>query len=185
MDFDTLYDTYAEHVYRTALHYSKNHHVAEEITQAVFMELYDCEDSICLENAESWFFTMAKNKTLNYQKKVQRELLVKDVFEEMGNIVHLESFDNVQGSNSVDDHFIEEYMKERRSQFLEKIYDGLYEKNDRWYMAVMGAYVLKIPQNLLAEKMGISLGALQLILNRSKKWIRKQYKEELDRLEKE
>ena len=39
-DFDTIYNKYVECVYRTALYYCGNHHVAEEITQTTFMKLY-------------------------------------------------------------------------------------------------------------------------------------------------
>ena len=38
--FDAVYDMYAETVYQVALYYSEDHHVAEDVTQEVFMKLY-------------------------------------------------------------------------------------------------------------------------------------------------
>jgi len=185
MDFDTLYDTYSEQVYQTALYYSGNHHIAEEITQAIFTEILDYEEDINLENVNTWFYTLAKNKAQNYVRDHKKELLVASVFEEADNIVHIDGFDNIHEENSVDDYFMEKFSKEKRLLFLEKIYDDLYNKNELWYIAIMGAYILEVPQKIVAKKLGISEGSLKMILKRAKKWIQKRYQEEFDRLENE
>ena len=39
-DFDEIYRSNAEVVYKTAVKYSGNHHEAEEIAQSVFLKLY-------------------------------------------------------------------------------------------------------------------------------------------------
>lgn len=185
MDFDTLYDTYTEQVYQTALHYSGNHHVAEEITQAVFMEILDYEEYIRQENVEAWFYAVARNKTLKYLKKHRKEILVESFVEEKDNIVHIEGFDTIVDKGTMEEQYIEKISREKRALFLEKVYDELYEKNERWYLAIMGVYILEVPQNVMAEKMGISLHSLEMILSRAKNWIRKQYQKEFDRLEKQ
>lgn len=38
VDFDKVYEENVSAVYRTALYYSENEHVAEEITQEVFLK---------------------------------------------------------------------------------------------------------------------------------------------------
>lgn len=185
MDFDTLYNTYADYVYQIALHYYENHHIAEEIVQEVFEEVLDYEKDIVLENAEAWFFTLARNKVRSYIRDHKKELLVESVFEHMDNIVHIEGFDNMKRNNSIEDNFIQKLTQEDRLSLIEKIYDALYEKNERWYLAMTGAYVLKVPHKVLAKKMGISLGSLEMILSRAKRWVQKQYQKEFDRLDKE
>jgi len=185
MDVDALYETYADEVYQVALRYSRNHHIAEEITQAVFVELCDGNTNVDLKNVEAWLCTSARNKAISYWRKTNREYMVASVFEEMDNIVHIECFDNMKGNDNMDDYFLAKLLNQNRSELLDKIYDDLYEKNDRWYLVIMGAYVLEIPQTILAEKLGLSLGSLQTMLTRAKKWIRKRYQKEFERLEKE
>lgn len=49
------------------------------------------------------------------------------------------------------------------------------EKNSRWHDAVLFAYYMDIPQERVAEMMGVRIGVLHSILHRAKVWIRKTY----------
>ena len=185
MDFDTLYNTYADYVYQIALHYYENHHVAEEIVQEVFEQVLDYEEDMVLDDADAWFFTLARNKVRSYIRDHKKELLVESIFENMDDIVHIDGFDNMKRNNAVDEIYMRKLSEQERLSLIEKIYDDLYEKNERWYHAMTGAYVLKVPHKVLAERMGISLGSLEMILTRAKRWVQKRYQKEFDRLKKE
>ena len=57
----------------------------------------------------------------------------------------------------------------------DRILSGLMEKNSRWHDAVLFAYYMDIPQERVAEMMGVRIGVLHSILHRAKVWIRKTY----------
>ena len=47
--FDAIYESNLDYVYRTACYYTQNHYQAEEITQCVFIKLYDMILSILVD----------------------------------------------------------------------------------------------------------------------------------------
>ena len=57
------------------------------------------------------------------------------------------------------------------------------EKNPRWHEAIVLVCYMDIPQEQAADMMGIRLGALQVLLHRARKWIRKTYGAEYEELE--
>ena len=66
--------------------------------------------------------------------------------------------------------------------FIEDIFGELYRMNERWYDAITITYLLEKPQKEVAEELGVSLEILHSMLYRAKRWIRKKYREEYDRL---
>ena len=75
----------------------------------------------------------------------------------------------------------------KQQQFIEfrkGIFDALYRKNPRWYEAITITYVLDKPQKEVAEYMEVTLEVLHSILYRAKQWIRENYAEEYDHLNK-
>ena len=173
MSFDDLYDRYAEKVYNTALYYSKDHHVAEDIAQSVFMTLYTIIDNVNIKRIEAWLKATAKYMAIDYVRNAHHEELIEN------NCILEMDLPYVPGP---EEEFMNRYDKELRAKMMEEIYLGLYQKNERWYQAVTITYLLEKPQKEVAENMGISLGSLQLMLHRAKKWIRKEYQEKIDHL---
>ena len=58
--FDTIYNANVEIVYKVALKYAQNHHIAEEIAQSVFMKFFMKMDNANLERAREWLILNAK-----------------------------------------------------------------------------------------------------------------------------
>lgn len=173
MSFDDLYDRYAEKVYNTALYYSKDHHVAEDITQSVFMTLYTVIDNVNIKRIEAWLKATAKYMAIDYVRKTQHEELAENNYVMENKLPY---------APDPEEMLIDWYDEEMRAEVIEEVYLGLYQKNERWYQAVTVIYLLEKPQKEVAENMGISLGSLQLMLHRAKKWIRKEYQEKIDHL---
>ena len=63
--FDAVYKANVKKVYRIALYYSGDHHAAEDITQTVFMTLYDNLENVNPERIVPWLKTIAKHMALN------------------------------------------------------------------------------------------------------------------------
>ena len=176
--FNSLYLKYEDKVYNIALFYSGNHHVAEDITQTVFMTLYTNMENINLERVAIWLRTTAKHMALNYERDSQYECPLEcwEIAEEVDEIVYEESVENL---------FLDKCDSNVRKELVQEIYQALYKKNKRWYEALTITYILEKPQKEVAKNMGITLGALELMLHRARKWIRKRYKERLDHLKEE
>lgn len=170
--FDAIYEANVDCVFRTALYYSGNHHAAEEITQNVFVKLYVNMDDVNMDAVGTWLLTTAKHMALNYNRDNDRITLIEEVL-----------FKD-EPVESLEDGFIRELCEKEHRELAENIFSELYRVNERWYDAVMITYFLEKPQKEVAETMGISLEGLHSMLYRAKRWIRKNYEEKYQRLDK-
>lgn len=68
-DFETIYNQNKVLVYNVALHYLQNMEDAEEITQDVFVQVYDSLDSFKEKaSIKTWIYRISINKSLDYLK---------------------------------------------------------------------------------------------------------------------
>lgn len=174
-DFKAIYDENFELVYKMAVKYTGNHHMAEDIVQEVFLKLYLNVGSVKKELIRGWLLLTAKNMSLNLKRDHRREYLTEETDAEA----------EKQLSNFVEtpEEFLMREMKEHQFVILKKgIFDALYKKNIRWYEAITMTYVLEKPQKEVAESIGVTVEVLHSILYRAKQWIRENYAEEYKRL---
>ena len=173
VDFDKIYEENMSTVYRTALYYSQNEHVAEEIVQEVFLKLYISKENVNAEAVNAWLVTTAKNMVRNRKRDGWHEILKGDIFEDEDSDLLVCSTE--EGVMTV--------LHDREyHEFVEKIFSDLHRMNERWYDAITITYLLGKPQKEVAENMGVSLEVLHRTLYRAKKWIQRKYREEYDRL---
>jgi RNA polymerase sigma factor (sigma-70 family) len=173
VDFDKVYEENISTAYRTALYYSEDENVAEEITQEVFLKLYISRENINTEAVSAWLVTTAKNMVRNHKRDCWHEVPKGDIFED-------EDSDLLVSSTEEDIMTI--LHDKEYHEFVEKIFGDLYHMNERWYDAITITYLLEKPQKEVAENMGVSLEVLHSMLYRAKKWIQRKYREEYDRL---
>ena len=173
IDFNTAYDKYVNLVFKTALNYSGDHYVAEEIVQEVFLKLYDNLGDICMESVPAWLITTAKNMAKNYLRDSKWETPMEEVPEQ----------EVPYSSEGLDAQLIEVFRQKECRELHDTIFADLYEKNSRWYEAVTVSYTLDKPQKEVAEKMGISVDTLYSTLYRAKQWIKKYYEEQFHQLD--
>lgn len=173
--FNAIYDAYADRVYRTALYYSENHHVAEEITQTVFMKLYMNIENINKNAVSVWLCTSAKHMAINYTNKRKREIPL-SVLEEQG--------DECLLTECLEDELLTKLYHEELKGLGVNIFAELLRVNERLYDALTLTVILGKPEKEVAEIMGISYDNLRQLVSRAKKWVRKYYEEEYDHLNK-
>ena len=181
--FDAVYTAYAGKVHRNALTMTRNKDVAEDIMQDVFMKFYQHMSNVNVEKVESWLLSVTYHMASNYIRDHKRETYVEDVDEFMQ-----ECEDELDRSiayiENLEEKYIRKLTKEERSKLAQEIYADLYSKNERWHEAITVTYILERPQKEVADTMGVSLGALQLMLFRARNWIRKQYEKRYEQLDK-
>ncbi len=172
--FDAVYDKYADTVYRTALYYSRNYHTAQEITQTIFLKLYENMDNINLEKAGKWLCTSAKYMALNYKKKREKEIPIH----------MLPADDEVFAFDDTQDVYFDKWKQEESAELIEHIFADLMEYHEDWYEALTIVCVLEKPKAEAAKDMGITYDNLRQMLHRAKKWIKQRYEKDYDHLNK-
>ena len=69
-NFKCIFDTYKNRLYAYVLAVSHSPYAAEEITQEIFLKLWQCRDVLSeVSNMDAYIFTIARHKTLNYLRK--------------------------------------------------------------------------------------------------------------------
>lgn len=168
--FESIYNANKELIFQTAMRYSDNHyHIAQEITQDVFLRLYKHFEEVDKEHLVQWLLTVTKNKALNYWKRAKREILDADI----ETTIDLYAMDE-----SAEDLIFEQIDKEERRLLGQSVLDELYQVNERWYDAMTMVYCLGKKQKDVAEELGISIEVLHSVLYRARKWIRENHKPE-------
>ncbi|MNJ96717.1 ECF RNA polymerase sigma factor SigW [compost metagenome] len=72
--FRLLYDRYAGSLLRFVYRFTGNQEQAEEILQDIFTEVLKAQFESADFNIKAWLFTIAKNKSLNFERKKRREV---------------------------------------------------------------------------------------------------------------
>lgn len=181
--FSEIYTRYKEKVYITALQYINiDYNLAEEITQAVFLELYVNIDDIHESTVENWLTVVAKNKALNELTKRGKEysndhLLFKNE-NNKDKVCRVEEF----YENNAEEVLIQRDDQKRLIQLSDRICEHLKKKNERWYRAVCLVYGLEKSSEEAARIMGLSVSAFYSLVYRARNWIRENYEEEYHRL---
>ncbi|MBK7099438.1 MAG: RNA polymerase sigma-70 factor [Sphingobacteriales bacterium] len=68
--FTSIYNNYFSKIFSTALHFCKIRELAEDITQQVFLVLWEERTLLYkIDNPEAWLWTITKNQALNRLKK--------------------------------------------------------------------------------------------------------------------
>lgn len=158
--------------------YSEDFSAAEDIMQDTFMALYRDIDDKEYSNVQSWLYTTAKHKALNYKKKLAKEvpyIVVDPETEEESAVVE-------PSRESTEEEYLEELTEKERLELHEHIFTALMEKNPRWHEAIYLTCCLKIPQKEAARKMNMSADAFYVMLHRARNWIEKEFGVEYDEL---
>ena len=176
--FVDAYSEYFDAVYREALRYSGNHHVAEEIAQdafvTAFIEIQSGNES--KQQIKTRMMMLARYRSMNYVRDHKREIPLAEVT----------MSEDKYPITLIDESSEEQVIAMIKTQCFRElgidIFQELYQKNMRWYEAVVLVYYGDVPQKEAAKQMGITLNALEGMLKRARKWMIKRYKDQYDRL---
>lgn len=171
--FEKIYRTYQNDVYKISLYYTKDEHIAQDITQKVFYQFYLHFDNVNIEKVRSYLIRSARNLSYNWLRDTKRE---------RGG----EYLDNVPEEHvphySTEDDYIRDEQKQEEKAFVATLMEGLKEENESWYDIVNMIYCLEMPHEEVAKELGMTREALYNKLYRAKKWLRKKFEAEYKKL---
>lgn len=72
-EFERLYRTHVDSVFRYCLKAVGNRALAEDITSEVFLELYKRKESLQRLHLPAWLFTVAKNRAVDHWRRSEVE----------------------------------------------------------------------------------------------------------------
>lgn len=168
--FEVVYRSYENEVYKVCLHFAKDEHIAKDMTHKTFFSFYNHFEKVDPEKTRAYLLRTAKNMTMNFLRDFKR---LKDGWIEDLNDEDLKIL-------SVEEVYVRSQDTKYATELSNSILEALYNKNKRWYDLVVMAYYLDIPQDDIAESLGVDVDVVYSRLYRAKQWIRKTYKEEYE-----
>ena len=171
-NFLRIHDVMEEKVMKIVMRYiGNNYHVAQEITQDVFLKLYESFDSFEEDYLIQWLYVTTKNQAKDYLKR-EAKVEITPVYE----IVEVQ--DAWEYMPSAEDEVFETIQYEETIAKAHYLMDFLYETNERWYETMRLSYFENLHQSEAAERLGVSTKVIQDALYRAKKKIRTIYESE-------
>lgn len=169
--FEEAYRAYERDVYKTCLYYSKDEHVACDMTHKSFLNFYHHIEDVDPDKTRAYLIRTAKNMTMNWLRDFKRlkEGWIEDLNDEDLKIL------------SVEEVYVREEDARQARELSQCILEALYNKNKRWYELVMMAYYMDIPQDDIAEHLGVDVDVVYSRLYRAKQWIRNNYREQYEK----
>lgn len=172
-EFEELYGQYRQKLYRYAYKYLRNSEDAEDVVQEAFLRFFmvcECEQ---IASPERWLARVTRYRMLN---------LIRDRKQNISLQEQPFILDQVEICPDVMDEFFEKMMRKDIWTYAADIMRALKAHNPGWYEVVLEVYCVGVPGNDAAAALGITRNALDCRLTRAKEWIRKNYKEEYDRI---
>lgn len=175
-DEDTFFRDYCDYkdaVYKVAYKFCHDPEIAADIMQRTFMKYFEIKPAGNEERIRNWLGILAKHDAINYCRKAKWEL--PDEYIEL-------TCDLLQENSPelMEDMVIDAIEEQERKILTNDILEDIRNVNPRWYEALTLVYYLEIPNKDVAKMMGVSAEALQSVLQRAKKWIRKKYGEKYE-----
>lgn len=171
--FDRIYRTYQNDVFKISLYYTKDEHIAQDISQKVFYQFYLHFDSVNKDSVRAYLIRSARNLSYNWLRDMKREVngeLLDTIPEE--NVPHY----------STEDEYIREEQEREAKEFVAILMERLREENESWYDIVNLVYCMEKPHDVVAKELGITREVLYNRLYRAKKWLRKKFEDEYNKL---
>lgn len=168
--FEQIYAQYQHDVYKIALYYVKDEHVAQDLMQRAFIAFYGKLYHIKPDKIINYLGRCVKYMAMNWLRDFKRlsDGQIEDLNDEDLKI------------DSVEDVCMREYEHFSAWELADEIMTDLYFKNRNWYEAVAYSYYFDIPQVTLAKSLNIAPEVLYNRLTRAKKWIRAKYGEKYE-----
>jgi len=162
-----LVDSYSKRVFNIAYQFAGSYEEAEDLTQEIFLKLYNSLPKYDLEkNFSAWFLTLARNHMIDQYRKTKWEKKTRDEFNE--HLLSSDSFDSPENG-----------MVKEESKKL--IWESLNHLSPEIRMAVILRDIQGKKYEEIAEIINLPLGTVKSRVNRGRLQLAKILKEKKER----
>jgi len=172
---EELYNLYKNKVYNTVISYIQNPADAEEITQDIFIEIFNSINKFKGEsNLSTWIYRIAVNKSLDfirYTKRKKRFSVITSIFNPKTGELLIDQPDFIHPGVEIE-------LRERSSILFKAI--DILPANQK--TAFILSKVEGLSNNEISEIMKNSLSSVESLLFRAKQNLRKQLNDKYDEL---
>ena len=147
IQFTLLYNRYKKRLYNFILRLSGDSMVADDITQNVFLKLYENFDNLRdQESANFWIFRSARNEYYNYYNKNKRNIeITEPIINNEKDEFELESYIELKEMKAIVLSELNKMAYDQKEVYLLKEYGGLSYKEI--------ANTLEIDENLVKSRL--------------------------------
>jgi RNA polymerase sigma-70 factor (ECF subfamily) len=166
-NFENIYEEHKNKVYNLSLSYVQNCEDAQEITQDVFVSVYQSLDNFKHQSQIStWIYRITINKALDFIKAKKRKK----------RFAFITSILNPDGSELVNtySHFDHPGVKMEQKEAIESLFTCINKLPDNQKTALLLAKIENKKQLEIAEIMQMSHKAVESLIQRAKKNLSKQ-----------
>ncbi len=166
MNFSELYKQHCKLVYNLALQYLQNKEDAEEITQDVFVSVYRNSNKFEEQSAYStWIYRITINKCLDYikaRKRKKRFAFVQSLFNSEGKL------------QDIADEFNHPGIQLEQKEAYKNLFIAINSLTENQRTVLILHKIEQLPQQKIAEIMGISPKAVESLMQRAKNTLLKK-----------
>lgn len=162
MNITQIYYQYKQLVYNVALQYVQNTEDAEEITQDVFMSVYEKVGSFRQASSlKTWVYRITVNQSLDFlkaKKRKKRFAFLTSLFDDKSDTLK---------------HDVTEFRHPgvllEQKEALERLFSWIHDLPDNQKTVIILLKIEHLSQNQVAEIMNISTKAVESLFQRAKK----------------
>ncbi len=155
--FKDLFDLYQQDIYSTALNYSNSPSDAKDITQEVFIKIFRSISSFQAKSTlRTWIYRITVNTALSWKKKHRKHQDPTDL-------------DVALTHSAIDDSYTGQTLPDTSQNLRASM--SLLPDNQR--IALILSYIESLPRQEVADILNLSLKAVESLLMRGKKNMRR------------
>lgn len=166
--FTQVFNKYNKLVRKIVLDRTGNWNLAEEICQQVFLNYFQNMDNLENNMIQPWLVRCTKNMVNDYYRKQRIHNNIVEMLSEMEIIRH----DNAE-------KIIRNMVG---SQLMNSIMDELYEYKREWHDIIEAVCIFEMSYEEAAKHLGMKPQTLRAKLFRARRYIRKKFGEEYEKL---
>lgn len=159
--FKKLINKYKNLVYNQAFYFTSNHEDAEDISQEVFLKLWNHLDSVKTATAKSWLLKVTRNACIDYSRK-KREQSFTEISDNQGNELEKLLLDQTNLNPEI------QAIQNNLMDNIEKVLNQLPEK-------IRSIVIMRDIQDqqyeIIAKTMDIPLNTVKVYLHRGRKFL--------------
>jgi RNA polymerase sigma-70 factor (ECF subfamily) len=164
LDIEQTYNTYHKMVFNTALHYLQNKEDAEEITQDVFVTVYNKQTAFeGRSNLKTWIYKICINRCLDRLKSKKRKKRLSSVWT---------LFSDMPLNNDLAIDAFHPAIQIEQKEALLQLMHQIQKLPDQQKTALILSKFEQLPQYDVAEIMGVTVKAVESLLYRAKQQLK-------------